>query len=876
MVSGVQLVGEVTFILYLIFCLLAAGNRSTMTVVQQQPQPNASNPPHGAVPGTSSPAQSAQAAVHTTATSTNPSCSTVSGQGAVGTVGPSVVPVNCQQPPVPSKITPKPGTAVLSHPLSPNHSSGSDTDPIVLTTAAAAATALRRLYFKSGRNARPKGPTVPMVRQTKCPLKLFYYISSFPISQVVVMGTSTASNSEATINTSTDSASTLVTNVTSNTDTDATNDSLDLGEHSGQSEPLLSSLDEPSNSLSSLMSPRLLKSHASDQESLIESPCTVYYQKRPLKHNHQASSSISEDDDLIEISGLNDIYPRTAPPTVANNQQSRFPFDDRQSAKASSTKFTFEDTQTTSLRRSSGKFVESSSSSSSSPSSVSANTVTIISPSSGRAEEDGKSSRKEVTHQRFASPNGNNSGLNRVVFRDKCSAKKRINSAPLASSGNSKLDSTMFPFDREAIDYERIQRECFAVEESDEPARPYPFLDLDTDPESPVYEKPGSIFQSPSKSPYRRSVHEANEMTERCRSGNTPDDIFRQYTLFSQQEKTRSQGQQDRERDRRSPNMKRAKGASSRQADAFSPKPPKSRHSPGNCEQEESFICSGATVSPSSTGGAPTVLKFDQINSKFEQIPPNQTRTSNCYSSNGNLSRKSSSVNVNALSPTLSAHHGHHRSHHSHHHFAPDPNLSPTVRVTPPLPDLRVDYFNSQHRSDDDDEDGNVDNDLNEAEGKRRHSQSRSRRKSKSPDHGYNKSHSHSQYNAMTLLSSNEGGGGSDVDDNDQRHSRGSGSGSGGEAAALDECQKNAQQLRSINVTPNPMDGPVCTQPPRATIVVQQVNKKKYSIIFLCFVEVSHLFAKVVEKEHKSSSSCALFSGFQFPMVVDLVLVSSL
>lgn len=58
------------------------------------------------------------------------------------------------------------------------------------------------------------------------------------------------------------------------------------------------------------------------------------------------------------------------------------------------------------------------------------------------------------------------------------SSSRRINSAPVYrkhSSGRyttpdssdepSSSDLTMFPFDREAIDYERIQRECFEVEE---------------------------------------------------------------------------------------------------------------------------------------------------------------------------------------------------------------------------------------------------------------------------------------------------------------------------------------------------------------------------------------------------------------------------
>lgn len=57
------------------------------------------------------------------------------------------------------------------------------------------------------------------------------------------------------------------------------------------------------------------------------------------------------------------------------------------------------------------------------------------------------------------------------------SSSRRINSAPVYRKHSkqtpdsndeptSSSDLTMFPFDREAIDYERIQRECFAVEEA--------------------------------------------------------------------------------------------------------------------------------------------------------------------------------------------------------------------------------------------------------------------------------------------------------------------------------------------------------------------------------------------------------------------------
>lgn len=80
-------------------------------------------------------------------------------------------------------------------------------------------------------------------------------------------------------------------------------------------------------------------------------------------------------------------------------------------------------------------------------------------------------------------------------LRDRYGSKSKINSAPVmvgsaatkdaasAKSDSSKIssskiksgDTTMFPFDREAIDYERIQRECFAVEDDNEEDLEYPF-----------------------------------------------------------------------------------------------------------------------------------------------------------------------------------------------------------------------------------------------------------------------------------------------------------------------------------------------------------------------------------------------------------------
>lgn len=47
----------------------------------------------------------------------------------------------------------------MGRPSSPNNSSGSETDAVVNSSS----TALRRLYFKSARNAKSRGPTVPKV-----------------------------------------------------------------------------------------------------------------------------------------------------------------------------------------------------------------------------------------------------------------------------------------------------------------------------------------------------------------------------------------------------------------------------------------------------------------------------------------------------------------------------------------------------------------------------------------------------------------------------------------------------------------------------------------------------------------------------------------
>lgn len=87
-----------------------------------------------------------------------------------------------------------------------------------------------------------------------------------------------------------------------------------------------------------------------------------------------------------------------------------------------------------------------------------------------------------------------------------------------------KSDYTMFPFDREAIDYDRIQRECFAVDEEydgDEYSRSrFPF----------DYE----AAESPSYDYHTNSSQNLDGSLK-----GSPCDVFHQYTIISQQEKER-------------------------------------------------------------------------------------------------------------------------------------------------------------------------------------------------------------------------------------------------------------------------------------------------------------------------------------------------
>ena len=102
----------------------------------------------------------------------------------------------------------------MTRPTSPYTSSSSDTDSMIASNNVSTqptGTALRRLYFKTAKSGRSISAAATKSNPTNVP-------------KVIVMN----SSCNSTINTSTESASTHLTNITTTTDTE-TCDSLDLG-----------------------------------------------------------------------------------------------------------------------------------------------------------------------------------------------------------------------------------------------------------------------------------------------------------------------------------------------------------------------------------------------------------------------------------------------------------------------------------------------------------------------------------------------------------------------------------------------------------------------------------------------------------------------
>lgn len=142
-----------------------------------------------------------------------------------------------------------------------------------------------------------------------------------------------------------------------------------------------------------------------------------------------------------------------------------------------------------------------------------------------------------------------------TINKDKETKHRKINSAPVyrkhsMSQNNPKLfnfddesssppqtairksDLTMFPFDREAIDYDRIRRECFAVEE---------------EYDSGYLDRTGFPYDyQPEESPSYEYMANPPPVVDTGCGKSTPCDVFKQYTILSQQEKERQKKQKRR------------------------------------------------------------------------------------------------------------------------------------------------------------------------------------------------------------------------------------------------------------------------------------------------------------------------------------------
>ncbi|XP_061401287.1 mucin-2-like [Musca vetustissima] len=590
-------------------------------------------------------------------------------------------------------------------------SSSSDNDGVYNSTSSSA-TALRRFYFKSGRSSKAKTSAKSSATTSNkltnnsavSNTTLLYHASmegtpvthssqttsnSKTVPKVVVMGSSTASMSDAIINTSTDSASTMVTNVTQ-TDTSETCDSLDLGDNSGQSEPIFSSLEEPLltaiqidseqeitefelTSCSSYSRPDVILRDSTEesQESCLSILTGDVASTTPLLASCRKNATMSSSATKTDKPRL----PSTAPPPSSEGKH--FTFDQPRSPKSarcsdkSRTLFTFQDEGSCPQHR---KYQQKHSKQGLENDSYEMQTCVghfydehTNFDETARKPRDETTTREPNRYAARATIAPQRTSPKRERRRSPSSATSKVNSAPptikdshffdnsnmpirkqlsptsqaqrkyssSSSSGGSERykDNIMFPFDREALDYERIQRECFAVNENSSSSTTT--SDTDEAENSSVYER-----------------------TKRCDTTTNPADFYQQYTLLSKTE----QKQISRK------NSKRLRSDSIAQkyvpkSDAFCPK----------------SINSSPTHVHHSPNSHIELRKFEDIASKFEQMAPKHGSISNLAikppSPNAsNLKNLPNNSNNECLSPANSSP-SHSRS------------------TTPPLPNVRVDFF---------------------------------------------------------------------------------------------------------------------------------------------------------------------------------------
>ncbi|XP_055916016.1 myb-like protein Q isoform X2 [Eupeodes corollae] len=753
---------------------------------------------------------------------------------------------------------------------SPGNSSGSDTDGFA--SSSASATALRRMYFKSGRSAKTKlNSTMPCTGSTNnatasngTTVVVHHHhnsvaaasaaasstatassgaaLSSSSVPKVVIMGSSTASMTDTNINTSTDSASTLVTSVAA-TDTSETCDSLDMGDTSGQSEPIFSSIEEP----------LLTAIHAGDSEldsNEMELTSTMYFGPRM---NAQESIESQESSLSIQVEPtsttplLSHKTPRTAP--LSSNSSNHFPFDKPISPKSARTTeknkslFNFKDAEVfleKQRRKSAYEMVQnhddgcrrenSTRSYHSRRRESSANekekrrSIRESSPSKNKTHKESSNNRNnrcydedEITYdydydhsneddikKQKKEPKFRTKSASRHASNMKTSPKRdrrQINSAPAvtskekffskqqqlspssgthqqqqqqqhtnrkysssSSSSSDRKDITMFPFDREALDYERIQRECFAVDEDPNDTSSTTSSTDSEDHNASVYERK-PMYVSPSKAILNACSIKSN-------------DIFQQYTLLSQQETFHSYERRSSKRNRpdavHHPSKYHDHLSTS---DAFYPKPP--------TNGGDSAPTTASLTSPKSHA---ELHRFDQIVSKFDQIPPKAAIGNDQYQgSNANIYGSTQNTTTTNTHSTSNLNNNNNRcsSPLNLANNVGSPNGS--MRGTPPLPDLRVDFF---------------------SEASKMNAKSSSHHQLPEKDHVQFLHHHHQQQQHQQQQHDNL--------DDCQRLSL-----NGAAAAANTATAGTAGNGGPINVTANPMEAAVCTQP-RATIVVQQ------------------------------------------------------
>ncbi|XP_053666524.1 serine-rich adhesin for platelets [Anopheles marshallii] len=575
--------------------------------------------------------------------------------------------------------------------------------------------ALRRLYFKTARAS--KVAKTAAAAATTATAVAAAAASSSTVPKVVVMGSSTTS--EATINTSTDSASTHITNVTTTTDTE-TNDSLDLGDVSGQSEPLLSSLEDESSSIIAL---NQTAGNEEDENITVingpDTPLLISYQELEDMSPRSPMFSPRESPKIVAGASNRAQQPRTAP--VSSNA-TRFPFDPPISPKTYSggvsrgdvasfartheTMFSFDESPNP-VRRPPPKMPPASveHTPDHSPNTIDAATAQEQIISNTTAAKDRVPDIAQPPKQLMEPTQSSTSTPKRLMNSFKTRKERLVQqagsavaaaTAAVTSAGasgkpfknpNYDPDLTMFPFDREAIDYDRIQRECFAVEEE---------LLFEHERRSDEdYRTVGAVVgcgESPSKALFDAEIFSDHYS------------IFQQYAYLSQQE-TR-----DTPTDRNATPSKRNRVAST--SDAFAP------------QRRNDHTASGPGVGHPH----PRLSKFDQIATKFDMMP-------------------SKSAGGTAATQHLGC---------------------------GTLPDLRVDYF---------------------AETSCCSVAGISVSSSVEPTGETGKARASSPASVAT-----SGGGG---------------------LRSMEVVGTGAMITGAINVTPNPMEGAVCTQP-RATIVVQQ------------------------------------------------------